>query len=35
MKGKNETGKDEEEDVSSYWMALTKREDAGNWKRKH
>jgi hypothetical protein len=23
-----------EEDVSSYWMTLRKRDDAGNWKRK-
>jgi len=22
-------------DVSSYWMTLKKREDTGNWKRKH
>ena len=26
---------DEEEDVSSYWMNVRKREDTGNWKRKH
>jgi hypothetical protein len=26
---------DEGEDVSSYWMTLRKREDTGNWKRKH
>jgi len=30
MEGKNEKRKDEEEGVSSYWMVLTKREDAGN-----
>jgi hypothetical protein len=24
---------DEEEDVSSYWMNVRKREDTGNWKR--
>jgi len=28
------TGK-EEEDVSSYWINACKREDTGNWKRKH
>jgi hypothetical protein len=22
-------------DVSSYWMTLRKREDIGNWNRKH
>jgi hypothetical protein len=27
--------KDKEEDVSSYFMTIRKREDAGNWKRKH
>jgi len=26
---------DEEEGVSGYWMTLRKREDTGNWKRKH
>jgi len=26
---------DKEEDISSYWMTLGKREDTGNWKRKH
>jgi hypothetical protein len=26
---------DEEEDVSSYWIILRKREDVGYWKRKH
>jgi hypothetical protein len=26
---------DEEEDISSYWMTLRKREDTGNWKRTH
>jgi hypothetical protein len=26
---------DEEEDVSSYWMTLRKRECTGNWKGKH
>jgi hypothetical protein len=25
----------EEEEVSSYWMALRESEGAGNWKRKH
>jgi len=24
-----------EEDVSSYWMDLRKREDTDNWKKKH
>jgi len=27
--------KDEEKEVSSYWIILRKREDAGNWKGKH
>jgi hypothetical protein len=31
MKGRE----DEEENVSSYWMILRKREDTGNRKRKH
>jgi len=26
---------EDEEDVSGYWMALRKREDTGNGKRKH
>jgi len=26
---------DEEEDISSYWKILRKREDTGIWKRKH
>jgi hypothetical protein len=26
---------DEEESVSSYWMTLREREDAGNRRRKH
>jgi len=26
---------DKEKDVSSYWMNVRKREDTGNWKRKH
>jgi hypothetical protein len=26
---------DEEEDISSYWMALRKLEDTGNLKSKH
>jgi len=30
IEGRNERRKDEEEDVSSYWIALTKQEDAGN-----
>jgi hypothetical protein len=28
-------GENEEEGVSSYWMTLRKRDDTGNWKRKH
>ena len=28
-------GKDEEEEVSSYWMTLWKRQDTGNRNRKH
>jgi len=24
-----------EENLSSYWMTLRKREDNGNWKKKH
>ena len=27
--------KDEERDVTSYWMTLRKREDTVNWKRRH
>jgi len=30
-----EVREDEEEGVSSYGMTLRKREDFGNWKRKH
>jgi hypothetical protein len=26
---------DMEEDVNSYWVTLSVREDAGPWKRKH
>jgi hypothetical protein len=28
-------GEDEGEDVSSCWITLKEREDAGTWKRKH
>ena len=30
--GWREVMKDEEEDISSYWMTLTKRKDTGKWK---
>ena len=33
--GRTEVTESEEEYVSSYWMALRKRQDTGNWKRKH
>jgi hypothetical protein len=35
LEGRIEMREDEEEDVSSYWMTLRKREDTGNLKRKH
>ena len=33
--GKTRKIEDEEEDVSSYWMALNKRENRGKLKKKH
>jgi hypothetical protein len=33
-KDRNE-GEDEEEDKNSHWVTLRKREDTGNWQRKH
>ena len=35
IEGKIEVREREEEDVSSYWATLWKREDAGNSKKKH
>jgi hypothetical protein len=35
IEGKIGRRKDEEEDVSSYWMTLKKWEGTGNWRRKH
>jgi hypothetical protein len=28
-------GGNEDEEVSSYWMILRKRDDTGNWKKEH
>ena len=35
IEGRMEMKEDEEEDVSSYYMTLRKREDTGNGKRKY
>jgi hypothetical protein len=35
IEGKIEVTGRTEEDVSSCWMILRKRQDPGNWKRKH
>jgi len=35
IEGRRDVTGRQEEDISSYWMALRKGDGVGNWKRKH